>query len=174
MTAKDKQKEFIKAYLKPKLKEWGYSTSGQNWWKDKGDFFNVINLQNYSWNSSDSVDFRFNIGIALKATVKDEQKKKATHFDLTVHLDEGTFIPDRKNRKFGDNQGYSINEKTDLTEFINSLSTDFELYILPGLDKITSLEECVEFYGQFKFWGENLKRQIKAHNLLEIKLLEIK
>jgi hypothetical protein len=169
MTAKDKQKEFIKSYLKPKLKEWGYLTSGQNWWKDKGDFFNVINLQNYSWNSSESVDFRFNLGIALKATVKDEQKKKATHFDLTVHLDEGIFIPDRKNRKFGDNQGYSITEKTDLTEFINSLSTDFEIYILPGLDKISSLEECVEFYGQFKFWGENLKRQITAHNLLDLK-----
>ncbi len=45
MTAKDKQKEFIKIYLKPKLKEWGYHTAGQTWWKDKGDFFNVINWE---------------------------------------------------------------------------------------------------------------------------------
>ncbi len=167
MTAKDKQKEFIKIYLKPKLKEWGYHTAGQTWWKDKGDFFNVINLQNYSWNSKASVDFRFNIGIALKVNVKDVKKKKATQSDLTVHLDEGTFIPDRKKRKFGNNQGYSINEETDFSEFLKSLKIDFEEYILPKLDEIESLEDCIAFYGQFKFWGENLKRQIKQHELLE-------
>ena len=76
MTAKEKQAYIIKIYLKPTLKTFGYQTSGQTWWKDKGDFFNFINLQNYSWNSKDSVDFRFNIGIALKATIKDKQKKK--------------------------------------------------------------------------------------------------
>ena len=70
MTAKEKQTLFIKTYLKTTLKTFGYQTSGQTWWKDKGDFYNVINLQNYSWNSKDSVDFRFNIGIALKATLK--------------------------------------------------------------------------------------------------------
>ena len=70
MTAKEKQTEFIKNYLKPTLKKFGYLTSGQTWWKDKGEFFNVVNLQNYSWNSKDSVDFRFNIGIALKSYCK--------------------------------------------------------------------------------------------------------
>jgi len=168
MTAKDKQQEFIKAYLKPKLKEWGYQTSGQTWWKDKGDFFNVISLQNYSWNSKDSVDFRFNIGIALKATLKDERKKKATYSDLTVHLDEGTFLPDRINRKFGDNQGYSITDKTDLKEFLDALKADFETYILPGLEKPKSLEDCISYYGQFSFWGENLRRVIKEYNLVEL------
>jgi len=165
MTAKEKQTEFIKSYLKPTLKQFGYQTSGQTWWKDKGDFFSVINLQNYSWNSKDSVDFRFNIGIALKATVKDEQKKKATYNDLTTHLDEGTFLPDRKKRKFGDNQGYSIKDGTDLIEFIKALKNDFEVYILPGLEKQKSLADCLEFYGRFPFWGDNLKRVIKENNI---------
>lgn len=165
MTAKEKQTEFIKSYLKPTLKGFGYQTSGQTWWKDKGDFFNVINLQNYSWNSKDSVDFRFNIGIALKVTVKDEQKKRATYNDLTVHLDEGTFLPDGKRRKFGDNQGYSIKAGTDLHEFIKALTSDFEIYILPGLEKPKSLADCLEFYGQFPFWGDNLKRVISENNL---------
>ena len=49
MTAKEKQAYIIKIYLKPTLKTFGYQTSGQTWWKDKGDFFNFINLQNYSW-----------------------------------------------------------------------------------------------------------------------------
>jgi hypothetical protein len=165
VTAKEKQTEFIKVYLKPTLKEFGYQTSGQTWWKDKGEFFNVINLQNYSWNSKDSVDFRFNVGIALKATVKDAQKKKATYNDLTVHVGEGTFLPDATQRKFGNNQGYSLTSNTDLNEFINALKEDFETFILPGLDKPKSLRDCIQFYGQFTFWGDNLRRVIKENNI---------
>jgi len=167
MTAKEKQIEFIKSYLKPTLKQNGYQTSGQTWWKDKGDFFNVINLQNYSWNSRESIDFRFNIGIALKTTVKDEQKKRATNKDLITHLDEGAFLPDRKNRKFGNNQGYSITDKTDLEEFIASLKTDFEKHILPSIEESKSLADCVKFYERFPFWSDNLKRVINENKLTE-------
>jgi hypothetical protein len=168
MTAKEKQTEFIKSYLKPTLKQNGYQTSGQTWWKDKGDFFNVINLQNYSWNSKDSVDFRFNIGIALKATVKDEQKKKATYNDLITHLDEGTFLPDRKSRKFGNNQGYSITDTTNFDDFIISMKTDFETYILPGLEEPKTLADCIKFYERYPFWGDNLKRVIAENKLMAL------
>lgn len=165
MTAKEKQKEFIRTYLKPTLKNWGYQTAGQTWWKDKGDFFNVINLQNYSWNTKDSVQFRLNIGIALKATVSDEQKKKAAYSDLTVHLDEGAFLPDRKKRRFGDNQGYSIKDETNLIEFANSFNVDFDKYILPAIEKPNSLRDCVDLYGGIAFWGDQLKRKIKELGL---------
>ena len=168
MTAKEKQTEFIKSYLKPTLKQNGYQTSGQTWWKDKGDFFNVINLQNYSWNSKSNVDFRFNIGIALKATVKDEQKKKATYNDLTTHLDEGTFLPDRKNRKFGNNQGYFITENTNFDEFIIAMKTDFEIYILPRLEEPKTLADCIKFYEEDPFWGDNLKRVITENKLMAL------
>lgn len=166
MTAKEKQTAFINTYLKPALKLHGYSTSGQTWWKDKGDFFNVINLQNYSWNSKERVDFRFNIGIALKALVKDERKKKATYYDLVVHQSEGSFLPDGRNRKFGDNQGYSICYNTDLEEFIIAIKMDFENYILPKLDETESLQDCIQYYGELPFWGERLKILINENNLL--------
>lgn len=167
MTAKEKQNIFIKTYLKPKLKEWGYQTSGHTWWKDKGDFFNVINLQNYSWNTKYEVDFRFNIGIALKATLKDINKKKATYNDLIVHLDEGAFLPNRKKRRFGDNQGYSITDRTNLIDFKNSLGKDFEIHILPKIEKPITLSDCIEFYGKITFWGDNLRREIKKLGLIE-------
>lgn len=165
MTAKEKQTEFIKSYLKPTLKQYGYQTSGQTWWKDKGVFFNVINLQNYSWNTKNSVDFRFNIGIALKAIVKDQQKKKATYKDLITHIDEGTFLPDRKNRKFGNNQGYSLTDKTNSEEFIAALKTDFETYILPRLEELKTLSDCVKFYERFPIWGNNLKKVIEENKI---------
>ena len=111
------------------------------------------------------MDFRFNIGIALKVTVKDGKKKKATYNDLTTHLDEGTFLPDRKKRKFGDNQGYSIKDGTDVNEFIKEFKSDFETHVLPGLEGPNSLADCIKFYEQYKFWGDNLKRVIQENNL---------
>lgn len=167
MTAKEKQTEFIKTYLKQILKAQGYQVSGQTWWKDKGDFFNVINLQNYSWNSKDNVDFRFNIGIAIKVTVKDPLKKKATYNDLTTHLDEGTFLPDRKNRKYANNQGYSITDETDLIDFCETIKYDFETYILPKLDEPKNLQDLIKFYEPFTFWADNLKRIISEYKLVE-------
>ena len=115
MTAKDKQTEFIKTYLKPTLKNIGYHTSGQTWWKDKGDFFTLINLQNFSWNSKDNVDFCFNIGVAVKATMKDNEKKKPTVHDLTVYLREGFYLPDRrKEYKYRNKTGYKLRQDTDM------------------------------------------------------------
>jgi len=167
MTAKEKQTEFIKTYLKPILKAYGYQVSGQTWWKDKGIFFTVLNLQNYSWNSKDNVDFRFNIGIALKETVKDPLKMKATYNDLITHLDEGTFLPDRENRKYGNFQGYSITNETDLLDLCETIKYDFETYILPKLDEPKNLQDLVTFYEPFTFWADNLKKMISDYNLIK-------
>ena len=75
---KDIQKEFIKSYLKPTLKEHGYKTSAQTWWKNMGDFFIVINLQNSSLNSKEELSFCLNIGVALTEKLADKKKQKAT------------------------------------------------------------------------------------------------
>ena len=84
---------------------------------------------------------------------------------MTTHIDEGTFLPDRKNRKFGNNQGYSISDQTDIDQFIISLKNDFETYILPGLEEPKTLTDCVRFYEQFTLWGDNLKRVMAENNL---------
>lgn len=166
MTAKEKQNDLIKTVLKPTLKNYGYENSGQTWWKNKGDFFNVINLQNYSWNSKDSVDFRFNIGIALTESLIDNQKNKAGYKDLTIQIGDGLFVPNERNRKFYTEQGYSITENTNLEELKLEIKLVFESFILPGLDKPNTLQDCVNLYGNITFWGDQLKRKLKEHNVL--------
>lgn len=167
MTAKEIQTQFIKTYLKPTLKNLGYKTSGQTWWKDKGDFFTLVNLQNFSWNSKDSVDFCFNIGIAIKATMTDTYKKKPTVHDLTVYLREGYYLPDNRHEyKFRNKTGYVLTEQANLNDFIAELKSDFENYILPTLDKLNSLQNCVDKFGEITFWGENLKKVIAENKLL--------
>lgn len=167
MTAKEMQTEFIKTYLKPTLKNFGYQTSGQTWWKDKGDFFALINLQNFSWNNKDSVDFCFNIGVALKVTMKDTGKKKPTVHDLTVYLREGFYLPDnRQEYKFKNKTGYTLTDQADLNDFVTELKSDFENYILPYLDKLNSVQDCIDSFGDITFWGDNLKRVIEENKLL--------
>jgi Domain of unknown function (DUF4304) len=166
MTAKDKQTDFIKSYLKPTLKQNGYQTSGQTWWKNQDDFFIIVNLQNYSWNDKDNVDFCFNIGIGLTATLKDTEKKKAGYNDLSVHVRESFYLSDdRQEHKYKNNVGYFIKSDTDFEDFKKEMSYDFEKEILPRLDALKSLKDCVDFYGGITFWGDHLKRVISENNI---------
>jgi hypothetical protein len=166
MTAKEKQTEIIKTYLKPTLKQFGYQTSGQTWWKDKGVFFTLINLQNFSWNSKDSVDFCFNIGIAVKATMTDKTGKKPTVHDLNVYLREGFYLPDdRQEYKYKNKTGYTLTDKMNMDDFKNEMKSDFENHIIPFLDKLNSLQDCLDNFGQIEFWGPNLKKVIRENNL---------
>ncbi len=166
MTAKEIQTEFIKTYLKPTLKSSGYQTSGQTWWKDKGEFFTLINLQNFSWNSKESVNFCFNIGVALKAEFKDVEKKPTVH-DLTVYLREGFYLPhNRQEYKFKNKTGYILTNHTDLTDFTSELKSDFENHIVPFLDNLNSLQDCIDKFEDITFWGDNLKKVITENNLI--------
>jgi len=73
MTAKEKQLIIIKTHLKPLLKSYGYATKAQTWWRNQDEFFIIINLQNFSWNSKEDVAFCFNIGIAIKKAMKNPE-----------------------------------------------------------------------------------------------------
>ena len=154
MTAKVIQLKFIKTYLKPTLKERGFKTSGQTWWKDKGDFFIVINLQNSQWNSKEELSFCLNIGIALTSLLADKEKKKVNHFDIIPHLRQNAYLtPERlQSISKGGSLGYKITDKTSLTEFIADFKIDLEQNILSVLDSFYTLEDCIKFYDKFEFW----------------------
>lgn len=163
MNAKDKQIEFIKSYIKPKLKEEGFRASGQTWWKIKEDFFIVINLQNSQWNIKEELSFCFNIGVGLTDNLSDPNKKKATYFDIVTQLREAAYLSDKRNKhKYRQDGwlGYLLTDKTDLEDFKNELKNDFENDILPKLNGLETIQDCLEFYRQFDFWGELLQNQV--------------
>ncbi|UZO82387.1 DUF4304 domain-containing protein [Aquimarina sp. ERC-38] len=164
MNAKEKQLKFIKEYLKPKLKENGFRTSGNTWWKLYKDFFILINLQNSLYNRKDKLSFCFNIGVGLTKKMKDPVRKKPIYSDLTTYLREPSYLSDsrieHKYRKDGW-LGYLMTNKTDLEDFTNELSIDFEKEILPKLDELTSIENCLKFYEKFNFWGNVLQTQVE-------------
>jgi hypothetical protein len=161
-SAKEKQKEFIKLYLKPTLKAWGYQTSGQIWWKDKGDFFVVIALANSSYNLAEHVSFWFNITLAIASKLKDPIKKKVSSRDvISLGIYETTYLPkDRHKHLFRDNRYIHLKEDTNLAEFIAEMKIDFEKEILPCLEKLQTLNDWVVFYESTRPHDGFLKQMI--------------
>jgi hypothetical protein len=167
ITAKDKQLVIIKTVLKPILKNHGYKTEGLTFWKDQGKFFIIINLQNFSWNSKNSVDFCFNIGIALISKLKDPQKKKANYHDCVAFTREPAFLSkDRINTKYRNKVQYSITNDTDIIDFGKEIAFDFENEILLKLDAMNELESWIIFFKDISFWKERLLRAIDLQNNL--------
>ena len=163
MNPNEKQKYILKTYLKPKLKENGFLTLGNNWWKNKGEFFIVINLQNSQFNSKDKISFCFNIGIALTDKLIDPEKKKATYYDLATNVREDGYLSNsRKKHKYRADGwlGYVITKDTMVSKFVEELKIDFENEILPKIDGLRTINDCLKFYKQFDFWGENLEKQV--------------
>lgn len=168
MTAKDIQTQFIKTYLKPTLKIQGYKTAGQTWWRNMGDFFIVINLQNSQWNSKEELSFCLNIGVALTEKLADTEKKKATYFDLAIQLREDAYLTEERQQIKKDKGGwlgYKITDKTSLNEFIDDFKIDLEDNILKRINELMTLADCVSFYDKYEFWADNLKRQIEECGL---------
>jgi hypothetical protein len=167
-TSKDIQKEFIKTYLKPTLKEHGYKTSGQTWWKSMGDFFIIINLQNSQWNSKEELSFCLNIGVALTEKLADKEKKKVTHFDIATPVREDAYLTEERRqikKEKGGWLGYKITDTTNINDFIIDFKIDLEENILEQLDQLKTIKDCVLFYEKFDFWGKNLKQQIEECGL---------
>jgi len=160
MTAKEKQTIIIKTFLKPLLKAHGYSTKGQTWWRDQGDFFIIINLQNFSFNTKDDVYFCFNIGIALKNKMKNPENNSPGHRDLSVPLRHNAYISESRVNRFRNNFGYVLSSKTNVDDFIEEFKIDFEKEILPTLDRLKTTADCINFYEKFPFLNDYLRRII--------------
>ena len=164
ITAKEKQSIFIKSYLKPVLKQQGYLINGRTWSRDQGDFFIIVNLQNFSWNTKNDVTFCFNIGIGLKSLMKDPSELPK-YADLTIFVRDVAYLSDsRKSSMYKNQTGYIMQEDTSIDNFIEEFKIDFEGHLFPTLAKLVTLNDCVEYYQRFPFWGDRLKQIITTEN----------
>ncbi|NCD70584.1 DUF4304 domain-containing protein [Mucilaginibacter sp. R11] len=165
LTAKEKQNTFIKTYFKPILKQHGYLTNGQTWWKSRDELVTFINLQNFSWNTKNDVHFCFNIAIALNPNVKNHSKP--SFFDSSIQLREKSFLTEIRKSQFHRNKtGYHILPSTPLEDFINEMRTDFEQHVLPTLEQLDTSSKCVTFFEGLDFWGDRFKNAVREAGLM--------
>lgn len=156
MTAKEKQSHFIKASLKVLLKAEGYKTTGNKWWKFDEPFFNLIELQNFSWNSQNSVDFCFNFTTGLTSDIKNISKP--TIHDGIPYIRESYFKVSKNDYWRGAN-GYHIDDKTNLDNFTEQVLNDFKMLILPKFNLLTSEDAILAFYSD-EFWAPRVKQSL--------------
>lgn len=158
MNGKEKQLTFIKHSLKPLLKASGYKTTGNKWWKLNDPFFNFIELQNFSWNSKDSVDFCFNFTTGFTADINNPDRP--TIHDGITYVRESYFNIDKNDYWNGVN-GYHIEYKTDLEKFSDQVLSDFNTLILPSFDALTNEDSIVLFYSD-DFWSPRVKQSLAS------------
>lgn len=151
MNAKEKQIDFINTYFKPTLKKYGYRFYGQTYFKLGGEIIPLINFQNYSWNSQNNVEFRFNIGFTTNDNIKNAKKAKISFSESWVQLSEGDYL-EKENHSFRNEIGYVIDDSTDLSDFTLELRDDFEKHILPKLDSMKTIDDCLDFHKKIEFW----------------------
>ena len=156
ITAKDKQLAFIKNSFKKLLKDEGYKTTGNKWWKFNEPFFNFIELQNFSWNSQKSVDFCFNFTTGLTSDIKN--LSKPTIHDGIPYIRESYFDVE-KNDYWTRGNGYHIDDNTDMGKFTEQVLNDFKLLILPKFNLLTDEESILRFYSD-EFWGPRVKQSL--------------
>jgi hypothetical protein len=155
-SGKEKQLVFVKDFLKPLLKAEGYKTAGNKWWKFHESFFNFIELQNFSWNSKNSVDFCFNFTTGLTSDIKNVSKP--TIHDGISHIRESYFKV-KKNDYWKGANGYHIDDLTDSDKFNKQVIDDFRLLILPKFNSLTTEESIIDFYSD-EFWAPRIKQSL--------------
>ena len=156
MNGKEKQMAFIKDSLKPLLKAAGYKTAGNKWWKLSDPFFNFIELQNFSWNSKNSVDFCFNFTTGFMADINNPNKP--TIHDGITYIRESYFNIDKNDYWNGVN-GYHIDHNTDLQKFSEQILSDFNSSILPPFNALTNEDSIALFYSD-EFWAPRVKQSL--------------
>lgn len=156
ITAKEKQLIFVKDSLNPLLKAAGYKTIGNKWWKKHEPCFNLIELQNFSWSSRNSVDFCFNFTTGYIIDVTNSQKP--TIHDGIPYVRENYFGVIQNDYWRGANS-YHIDNNTDLGKFTEQVLNDFKLLILPKFNLLTNKHSIVSFYFD-EFWGPRVKQSL--------------
>jgi hypothetical protein len=80
--------ELIKTSLASLMKAEGFRKSGPNFWKDSGEWIDVLNIQKSHWNDAWEASFYINIGVYWKAFHRDQgseyKSKFPREYDCTV------------------------------------------------------------------------------------------
>jgi len=169
MNAKEKQNVIIKNNIKTILKDKGFKNKGNNYRKEENEFYKVITLQNFSWNSSDDVEFCFNFGILVKDVVLPFELPENFGVQYChVQVRESSFLPESRCKgQFRDRGCYNIKDNTDEKEFANLIEEDFKKYILNDFDSLKTLDDCLKRFGNMIFWGEKINQAVREYQVLQ-------
>ena len=164
-----KRNAVIRQVVKPLLKARGFQSVKNSWWKELEDSFLFIYLKNSCWNSmATGATFSFQISVSGKEEIRGELSEQWMHNQLH-DLCQNDFLPycgylspRMKSREYCID-GYRNHLPLDepLEEITEQIRTDFEDFILPGLEGIHTVED----------WNILYKEKMLARDTEDVRLL---
>ena len=159
MKPKDIRNKIIKEIYKPLLKENGFRTSGNDWWKKIDDGYMYIHIQNSQFNVM-SARYRIQIGCVHKDNICEDIKKQWMYHADIDHLTQFDFLTDfgflsRAEYHSGDMyeigglRAYAPREIC-VEKVMKDFREDFENFILPQILEIKNTIEWASLVEEKK------------------------
>jgi len=154
MKPKEKRDIVIKEIYKPLLKEAGFKTSRNDWWKELDDGYLLIHIQNSQYSLYNAC-FRMNICAAGKEDIIDEIKNQWMYCQMK-DLNQFHFLPHGGlTSPYCSGDMYEIDGlkaylplDTPIDVIRKDFREDFEVWILPELKKIHSMKDWEKLYQE--------------------------
>lgn len=156
MPSAEKRKRILKEVVKPLLKEAGFRTKGQEWWRELTDGWLLIHLKNSQFNSPvTGCRFEFDISASSKEEIKEDITKQWIYNQFN-DLSHCCFLPYAGMLSpYCEAYAYNIDgyqnylPKDDpLENILKQVYTDFADHILPQLAGVQSISDWKRLYEE--------------------------
>ncbi len=156
MPSPEKRKRIVREAVKPLLKEAGFRTKGQEWWKELEDGWLFIHLKSSQFNSpSTGCSFEFDISASSFEEIRGELNKQWI-YNQCCDLSHCCFLPyagmlspycEAYAYKIDGYQNY-LPKDDPLDAILEQVHSDFADYILPQLEKVHSISQWKNLYEE--------------------------
>lgn len=128
----------LKGELSATFRKEGFKRKGQNFFREYPYAWQVVNFQNFTWNTATWGEFVINIGIDLKSPEKTPRSQFPLEYECDLRERMGEFLD------MGD-CSFVISDDDDVDRVRKKLITIFQKYIFPFLNMFTSEDRIIQF-----------------------------
>lgn len=159
-------------HLAPVLKSQGFKKRGNQWNRVRGDFVDVVTLQEASFSSENETVFTLNIGVSIPEFVEAVWPNSITGFlteaECAVRVRLGDLL---QGKIYGDSidQWWSINSKDSVESVGNDVAAALDEYAIPFLEVFNDYDSIADHLRKSSGWTANSPFHLICGALAEAK-----
>lgn len=156
MPASEKRKRIVREIVKPLLKEAGFRTKGQDWWRELEDGWLLVHMKSSQFNGpSTGCNFQFDFSASTYEEIQGDITKQWIYHQMCdlSHCDflpyAGMLSPYYGARDYHiDGYENYLPKDEPLERIMAQVQSDFEDFILPQLQKVHSVADWRKLYEE--------------------------
>lgn len=147
--------KLVKDSLQPKLKAHGFRKKALSWNRSRGEFIDVVTVQEAGHSTAEEIVFTVNIGLFVPEFFRiiwgKECNAFATEADCLIRLRLGDLI---QGKLYGDSkdQWWTLSNENDFSTVSERIEDSLECEALPFLVSVDSYESAFEHVNQIGGW----------------------